>query len=412
MSKIVFTASTLPASDTDPVPAFVKDEAIWIKKTYPNLHIDVLAPHNTYSRTKPYQKHKYYNEYRFHYFWPYSLEKLAGRGILPALKQNKLLYFEIPFLFAFSFFALWHYVRQRKPDLIYAHWFTPQAIAAAMVSKITKVPFVFDTQSSDVIVLKKVPFSKKIVASVCNMALSYTAPTQMTVDKLLQFTTPENRDEILSKLHMISYGTSVAPTNRNLMKRVEKKYGLEGKRIIYFIGRLVERKGVDILIKAFGDMAASDSSLRLIVVGDGPDMEKLKVLANDYATEETVIFTGYITGKERFALLALADVGVVPSVNVGDQAEGLPVVFMEGINYGKAMVITDATGAHEVAIDGQNAFIAKAGSVADLQKKMSEAIRMQASENKQFYEAVNELAKEFQWQKIAKRRAEALRLNG
>jgi glycosyltransferase involved in cell wall biosynthesis len=402
--KILFTTSTLPSSDNDPVPAFVKDEAIWLKKIYPKTDITILAPHNAYSRTRKYIRHESYDEYRFHYFWPFRWEMLTGRGIQPALKKNKLLYFQLPGLFIAEFFATWKYVRKLKPDLLYAHWFTPQAITGALVAKITKTPFVFDTQASDAIVLKKVPFSKKIIASVCKAAAAYTAPSKQTVDKLLYFSTDKNREEILSKLHMVPYGTSPVAVSKTAISKTEEKYALKNKKVLYFIGRLVDRKGIDILIKAFADMSKEDPSLVLVIVGDGQERDKLIKLVGDLNLGKKVIFTGYINGEERFALLNLASVCVIPSVNVGDQAEGLPVVFMEAVTNGKVVVITDATGAHEFAQDGKNAFVAKAGSVKDLQKKLGQAIYMTSANEKKFKAEVKKLSEAFQWPSIIRRR--------
>lgn len=409
--KILFTTSTMPSSDTDPVPAFVKNEAIWFKKLYPELSISVLAPHNAYGNTKNYSRHKYYDEYRFHYFWPYKWEKLTGKGIQPALKKNKFLYVQLPTLFIAELFATWKYVRKHKPDLIYAHWFTPQALTGAVVSKITKVPLVFDTQASDAIVLKHVPFSKKIVAWVCRQALSYTVPSRQTLDKLLYFTTDKNRDEILDKVTMVPYGTSSEEVSDKVVQAARDKYNLNGKRVIYFIGRLVDRKGVDLLIKAFNRMENSDDSLRLVIVGDGQDRKELEALTKKLNLQNSVIFTGFITGNERYALLKLADVCAIPSINVGDQSEGLPVVFMEAATFNKAIVLSDATGAHEVAEDSKNAFIVKAGSVDELVHGLDKALSISRKEDEQFYVAVEKLAKEFQWPRIAKKRYDALVAN-
>lgn len=407
--NILFATSTLPSYDKDPVPAFIKDELIWLKKTYPDVTLSVLAPHSSYSHTKSFVRQSHYDEYRFHYFWPFRFERLAGRGIQPALKKNKLLYLELPGLFIFEFFATWRLVRKIKPDLIVSCWFTPQAITGAMVSKLTGVPFVFDTQASDVIVLKKIPFAKKIVGAICDHARSYTAPSQQTADKLLYFTTPANRKRIISKLYKIPLGTKVPSVDISAVKKIQKKYGLDNKRVIYFIGRLVDRKGIDILIKAFEPMSKRDLSLRLVIAGDGQDRQSLEALVQQLGLAKSVLFTGYLTGSQKYGMLKLADTCVIPSINVGDHAEGLPVVFMEGVSYGKVMVISDATGAHETAVDGQNAFIAKAGSVEDLRQKMYEALAVNKADNPDFYNAVKKLSRKFQWPTIIKQRYETFK---
>lgn len=406
--KILFTTSTIPMSDKDPVPPFVRDEAIWMNKIYPNTDISVLAPHNAYSKTKKFIDHKSYKEYRFHYFWPFRWEKLAGRGIQPALKANKLYYLQLPALFIGEFFATWHYVNKLKPDVLYAHWFTPQALTGSLVAKITGVKFAFDTQASDAIVLKKVPFSKKIVSFVCNQASAYTAPSQQTIDKLLYFSTSENRDNILSKLHRVPYGTSPVKTTASEIKEVESQYKLKGCQIFYFIGRLVDRKGVNYLIEAFASIVKTNPKARLVIVGDGPYREQLESLAKKLSIKDKVIFTGFLSGKARYSLLELADVCVVPSINVGDQAEGLPVVFMEAVTHGKITVITDATGAHEIAKNKENSFIVKAGSTPDLETGMKEALHASRDKKSDLYKNILQLSEQFQWPYVIKKRYKAI----
>lgn len=406
--RILFTTSTIPASDSDPVPAFVKDEAIWIKKLYPELEISVLAPHSAHSKTKKFSRQKYYDEYRFHYFWPYNLELLTGKGIQPALKKNKLLYFQLPGLFVAEFFATLYYIKKHRPDLIYAHWFTPQALTGALAAKITNTPIVFDTQASDAIVLKHVPFARKIIVGICHQALAYTVPSQQTLDKLLYFTDDTNREEVLSKVTMVPYGTSSVHVTDKSKIDVTKKYGLGNKKIIYFIGRLVDRKGVDLLIESFARLYKSDPNLRLVIVGDGQMRSNLEHLAQSLGVSEVILFTGFLTGTERYALLSISDVCVVPSINVGDQSEGLPVVFMEGVTFGKVVVVSDATGAHEIVKNKENAFVVKAGSIDNLTDGLGQALDVAKRKDPQFYQAVEQLAQRFQWPYIAKERYEAL----
>lgn len=409
VKKILFTTSTMPTSDQDPVPAFVREEAIWLHKIYPDTSISVLAPHNAYSRTETYTRHQHYDEYRFHYFWPFAWEKLTGRGIQPALNKNKLLYLQLPGLFIAEFFATWKYVRKLKPDLIYAHWFTPQAITAALVSKITGVPFVFDTQASDVIVLKNVPFAHKIVASVCQRALAYTAPSQQTASKLLYFATKDTRKMIESKLHLIPMGANRSPSRKSIAQKLRKTYVLNDKTILLFMGRLVDRKGVDILIKAVKEIDKINV-LRLVIAGDGQERKNLEELVSKLDMNEQVVFTGFVTGVEKEALLTAADILVIPSVNVGDHSEGLPIVFMEGVLAGKITVISDATGAHEVVSDGVNSFIFSAGSVKGLVNKLDRALNLRGSKLRKFEKSIEELSKEYSWENIIRKRYAALLL--
>ena len=90
--KLLVATSTFPVSDDDKVPAFVKDQVVEFKKLQPKLEITVLAPHNYHSDSvSRLAQNDTYTEKRFHYFRPYRWELLVGRGIMPALRENKML---------------------------------------------------------------------------------------------------------------------------------------------------------------------------------------------------------------------------------------------------------------------------------------------------------------------------------
>jgi glycosyltransferase involved in cell wall biosynthesis len=405
MKNILILASTVPASSNDPVPAFVAEQATWFKKMNPELSITILAPHNFYSNTKKFTKHKYYDEYRFHYFWPSAWEKLAGRGIAPALKSNPLLYFQIPFLFIFEFLALWRLTKKLHPDLIYAHWFTPQAITAAAVSKITNVPFIYTTHASDVAVLRGIPFSKKIVAAVCIRASAYTAVSRQTADKLLAFTTKENCESIKNKLSIIPMGTTtVDAPSKAIINNVEKAYGLTDSKRVLFIGRLVSRKGVHYLVNAFSEIINQGVSMQLIIAGDGPERVNLeKECARLGLGKKHVVFTGYIMGKKKAALINSADILCIPSINEGGHAEGLPVVFMEGLAAGKIVIASDVSGAQEYIEPAKNGYLFRQRDTADLTKVLRKVLSLSENKAQEISSSAKEFGRLFEWQEIVKR---------
>lgn len=402
MKKILITTSTLPASDTDPVPAFVKDQTIWLKKIHPELEITLLAPHNAYSNTRRYTAHKAYTEYRFHYFLP-RWELVTGRGIAPALKKNKLLYFELPFLILAEFFATYRYVKKLKPDLLYAHWFTPQAITAALVSKLTGVPFVFTSHSSDVIVLKKVPFAKKVVAAVCRQARAYTAVSTQTSTKLLHFATPKTQQVIEAKLHLIPMGTTFTAPTQKAINTTKDTYGLHNKKILLFIGRLASIKGVNYLLEAFVEINKAHPNTCLVIAGDGQEKMNLETFAKKLGLyEDRVIFTGYVSGTNKEGLLGAADILCIPSIKEGDHSEGLPVVFMEGVGLGKIVAASDVSGTQEYIKSGENGFLFPQRDSKALAAALSQIVALSAEETTAVQQSALKLAKRFDWETVAR----------
>jgi len=402
MKKILVTTSTLPSTAADPVPAFVKDQAIWFKKLYPDLDITLLAPHNAYSATRKKTLHKAYTEYRFHYFIP-RWELVTGRGIAPALRKNKLLYFELPFLIIAELIATYRYTKKLKPDLLYAHWFTPQAITAAVVSKMTGVPFVFTTHSSDVVVLKKIPLSKKIVAAVCARARVYTAVSAQTTAKLLMFSTQKNRKAIEQKLHAIPMGITFIQPSENDIKSVKGKYGLNDKKVILFIGRLVSIKGINYLLDALAEVRQTISDVCLVIAGDGQEKDKLMGQVIQLGLQDQVVFTGYVGGAEKEGLLGATDILCIPSVKEGDHSEGLHIVFMEGVALGKIVAASDVSGTQEYIKDCENGFIFPQRDSGTLAQTLIRALSLSEPETALLQRNAHALAKDFEWETVAQR---------
>lgn len=393
LRKLLIVTSTLPADSADPVPAFVQDQILFLKQAHPDLELHVVAPHNAYAKTRS-QKHAAFTEYRFHYLWPRRLELLAGRGIAPALKAHAWLYFAIPFLFFFEALAVFRLARKIKPDVLYVHWFMPQAVAVALVARMLRLPLVFTTHASDVAVLKKIPGSKRLVRSICRQAVAYTAVSEQTADRLRWFW-PSDAAELESKLTIIPMGTNLeGPT-------LPTKDPLPGKQVITFIGRLVERKGVADLITAFKTVHAEYPASYLVIAGDGQDRKKFEQLVQASALEDFIDFPGYLQDQEKANLFARTDILCLPSIDDGNGAEGLPVVLMEGLAAGKIVVSSNVTGAQEYLTDGQDGYLYPQKDVIALEARLREALASKLQARVAMQTAARELASNFGWPKVA-----------
>lgn len=388
LRTIVVATSTLPASPDDPVPAFVSDQLSAIHALHPELDIHVLAPHNAYTKTRNHTRHTAFQEYRFHYLWPRRLELLAGRGIGPALKAHKWLYLAIPFLFIREYRALRRLVKQVRPDILYVHWFTPQALIAAPIARRHAIPLVFTTHASDIAVLKVIPKISTVIQAVCRQAAAYTAVSDMTADRLRAFWPTQTPLE--NKLTIIPMGThlpTIEPTD-------------SVRQTIVFIGRLVSRKGVADLITAF---ASLKTTARLIIAGDGQDQIRLQQHAKQAGVNDRCQFVGYVSGQAKADLLARATILCLPSINEGLHGEGLPVVLMEGLAAGACIVASDATGAQEYITDGKDGYIFPQGNTTALADQLQTCLDLTKSQSSAVHTAARLLAQNFSWPIIAKR---------
>lgn len=139
-------------------------------------------------------------------------------------------------------------------------------------------------------------------------------------------------------------------------------------RNVLFLGRLREKKGVFDLIAALPEVAAMVPDVRFVLAGDG-DQEAIRKITDALGRTEHVTMPGWVSGKDKAALLAEADVFVLPSY-----FEGLPIGVLEAMEKGVPVVATRVGGIPDVITDGQTGLLVEAGDVEGLARAISRCL--------------------------------------
>lgn len=121
------------------------------------------------------------------------------------------------------------------------------------------------------------------------------------------------------------------------LQRYEQKTARKTKntKTILFLGRLVKRKGASYLLRAFALIAEEFDNIELKIAGVGPDMTRMKKLAEDLKISAKVEFLGFIEEKDKPAILASADIACFPSL----YGESFGIVLIEAMASGAGVVI-------------------------------------------------------------------------
>jgi glycosyltransferase involved in cell wall biosynthesis len=126
---------------------------------------------------------------------------------------------------------------------------------------------------------------------------------------------------------------------------------LLGVRIIS-VGRLSPEKGQAGLLKAFAALAPNYPQLELTLVGDGPESDRLRATAEKLGISDRVRFAGRLGEQASLEEIAKTDILVVASF-----IEGLPIVLMEAMAMGTAVVATRVAGIPELVEDGKTGLL-------------------------------------------------------
>lgn len=163
--------------------------------------------------------------------------------------------------------------------------------------------------------------------------------TNYAKSKLLELGAPPTKTEV----HAMGVDCARLAPDGSRSKRASAPLRL------LLIGRLVEKKGVGVALDSISNLVGSGVQVTLDVLGDGPLRAPLQEQIHSLGLQDSVIMRGAASQETVRNYLSKADILLVPSVTAADgDEEGLPVVIMEAMAMGKAVVATRHAGIPEL----------------------------------------------------------------
>jgi glycosyltransferase involved in cell wall biosynthesis len=169
-----------------------------------------------------------------------------------------------------------------------------------------------------------------------------------------------------TKAFVLSNGIELSKFNPNLNhEQFDLQFRLkdENKKILY-VGRLMEEKGLDVLIKAYGIVSAKIPNTYLIIVGKGHMRRNLEDLTNRLCLKN-VIFTGFVSDSLVRQAYASSGLFVLPSY-----AEIQPLVLLEAFAMGLPAIGTNVGGIPEMVVEGRNGYVLEPGDHEGLAERI------------------------------------------
>tara|TARA_B100002052_G_scaffold284498_1_gene296443 strand:- start:12875 stop:14086 length:1212 start_codon:yes stop_codon:yes gene_type:complete len=273
------------------------------------------------------------------------------------------------FLF-YSFLRKWKratkkLVQEINPDIVHAHWLIPGGyVTRKALGK--EPPLFMSMHGTDVFLIDKMRIAQRLAKKAIHSAHN------------LHFVSEELRSIVERRYGDVGGRDFVLPMVFGLesFSRAASK-PRETKRIL-FVGRLMEVKGVDVLIKAFSKFLENDSlsDYALDIVGDGPELDSLLHLARQEQIEEKIVFHGSKQRNEIADFYANADLFVLPSKTTAlGEKEGLGLVVLEAMMSGVPVIGTDCGGIKETIEHGKTGIIVAENDVDALHMAMVDLIQ-------------------------------------
>ena len=391
--KILINTSSFPNEKNNISGIFILDQINNLVKFYDELSFIICTPGPT---KKDILKNKKIKIYNFRYFFIKKYEKIGIKSLTDLISESKFNYIIIFFFVMSQLTKMISITLKEKPDLLYSHWFTPQALVSHIVSKLFKIPHKITIHSTDLKIFTL--YFGKLGLIIARKILKSSSGITVTSRNILKTV-----DDVLEKnekkqLNILKFPMGIDSINLDLInedKKILDYIDLE-KNHILFIGRLVDKKGLELLINAF-EQFSKVSEYNLIIAGFGHLESKLKQEVKKCGIESRVVFTGKVNSSQKKSLLQNSEILIVPSdvVPGGLVSEGMPVTILEGLHFGKIVVASVYTNCEDIISNKVNGFIFKSTNpsnladnlekITNLNPKLLNEIKLNASESSKVY---------------------------
>ncbi len=256
---------------------------------------------------------------------------------------------------AAAFFAC--ALRGRRTRHVHAHFASMPATVGILLAHILETTFSFSAHARDIFTREAVVLDRKLLQA------EFVAVCTRYGLELLRRKHPVSTKQ---RLNLIYHGVDVV----ELMPLPSLQPADHAPEILS-VGRLVEKKGFPILLRAAAMLRRRGIDFQLRIVGDGPDEGDLRRLTAGLALEESVRFEGAVPHEKLIPIFRRAEVFVLASIVAADgDRDGLPNVLLEAMALGIPVVSTRISAIPELVRHQETGLLARPGDPEHLADQM------------------------------------------
>ncbi|MCI0642009.1 MAG: glycosyltransferase family 4 protein [Gemmataceae bacterium] len=331
---------------------------------------------------------------------------LAPHPRLPLRAQDGVLPYQVvrhPRFYSTRFFVAWYrwFLRRlyrRSPfSILHCHGIYPPAYLAALNRDILDAPVLITSHGGDVYEgstrLAK-PVLKERYVQGLRAADAWIAISRFTREGFLRLC-PEPL-----RIVDIPNGVDLAPFAEAVPRPHDLDPAIQPGRYALFLGRLKDRKGVDLLLSALALTKVdrkTDRAVQLVIAGEGEERPRLEAQCAALGLNERVRFVGKSVGAQKMFLLQNALFGVAPSRTW----EAFPLVVLEHYAAGLPVVATRTPGLEDLVRPGVTGELVAAESAKELAKALG-MMFTRPEHVRRLGAQAQEWAQSFSWSNIAR----------
>ena len=389
--RVLVLTSTFPRWENDSEPAFIFELSRRLGAVF---NVTVLAPRSPGS--KPLETMAGLRVIRFPYFlrrWE-NLATHSG-GILNRLRSNPFNYLLVPLFLAGQLLALIRLLHHERFALIHAHWLIPQGLIAIMGLTLAhrRIPLLCTSHGGDLFALRGTIF-QRLKRWVMDRSQALTVVSRAMQRTVVGMGVAPDKVQVISMGVDLKHRFTPDPT-------VERSASE-----LLFVGRLVEVKGLQVLLEAMPKVLAKHPAMRLTVAGAGPLEVELRELARRLDISDKVDFLGMVTQSKLPELYRRATLAVFPFVvTKSGVQEGFGLVVVEAIGCGCPVIAGDLPAIHDSITHEESGLLVPPGNPEVLADIILRALNDPDLCFRLAREARKRVIEQFDWEVVAEKYA-------
>jgi len=195
--------------------------------------------------------------------------------------------------------------------------------------------------------------------------------------------------------------------------KMRSELGLTKKKVIVSVGRLVHRKGQDVLIEAMPAIIEEVPDAHLLMIGEGPYRGYLETRVKSLGIQERVTFIGRIQYADLPEYICVGDIFVMPSRSrlAGLEVEGLGIVYLEASACGLPVIAGNSGGAPDAVLEGETGLVVDGTRKEEVAAATVELLLDSERSKAMGVRGREWIIREWRWDMWATRFAELLKVN-
>jgi len=292
---------------------------------------------------------------------------------------------------------IWKITRQNKIKLIQIGQILPIGMAVFILNKFFKISYMVYCHGMDVMTAAQCPRKKWLALKILKNAEFIVANSEFTKEKILEYGVRPQNVTIVYPCPNMKLRREVLPEE---IEALRNKYGLLNKKIILTTGRLVERKGHDVVLGALHKLKELVPEAHYAIIGEGPMERAIKQMIKTLGLEDSVTLIGKVSDYELAAWYEICDVFVMISRQLkNEDAEGFGIVYLEANMFGKPVIAGKSGGVAEAVLDNETGILVEPTNPHEILSAMEKLLKNPEEARQLGENGRQRVEQNFQWNK-------------